>query len=58
MKTAWWPGEPMATPDDTWGVLGPTKCPFCRMLRKDPVFVCLWAGLIGLAMFSIWVESE
>lgn len=43
------PFEP-TRPDETWGVLGPTKCPVCRMLRKDPVFIVLWGGLLAGAV--------
>lgn len=44
-----WPVQP-AIPDDSWGVLGPTNCPYCRALRKDRGFAfgLVAAGLIVL----------
>lgn len=44
----WTADKPLAKPDDTWGVLGPTKCPLCRGLRRNPLFAVLLAcGIIG-----------
>ena len=43
-------------PDDLseWGVLGYTRCPLCRSLRRDPVFCVLW---IGALLGGLWVLS-
>lgn len=51
LEVGWTPDKPLAEPTDDWGVLGPTRCPVCRMLRKDPVF----AALLGVGLFvALW----
>lgn len=42
-----WPEQPVI-PDDSWGVLGPTTCPYCQALRRNTGFG-LSLLLIGLA---------
>jgi hypothetical protein len=44
--------------NDEWGVLGKTKCPLCRNLRKDPVFCVLWIGGILLILWTLGKGSE
>lgn len=51
LEVGWTPDKPMAEPTEDWGVLGPTKCPVCRMLRKDPIF----AAMLGVSLFvALW----
>ena len=48
----WQPDKP-TVPGDNWGVLGPTTCPYCQMLRKDPVFGAMLAFLIFMAIWAM-----
>lgn len=42
------------TPNESWGVLGPTDCPLCRRLRASTGFAVLLI-VVG-AVFLVGVE--